>query len=93
MNLRIPLLVIALVTLGGCNTNPGGLSDAEFNSLSPDRKAKLRMEQQTLNEERMMHSEHQMDRYERNKAQHDWQHEAERDAAEAMQGKDLSGLK
>ena len=93
MNSRTSIIILAIITLGGCNTNPGGLSDAEFNSLSPDRKAELRMEQETLNEERMMHSEQQMDRYQRNKGQHNWQHEAERDAAEAMQGKDLSGLK
>ena len=40
-----------------------------------------------------MNSEQQIDRYQHNKEQHNWQHEAERDAAEAMQGKDLSGLK
>jgi hypothetical protein len=66
MPIRIPLLAIVLISLGGCNTNPGGLSDADFNALSPDRKAELRMEQQMLDEERMMHSEQQMDRYRRN---------------------------
>ena len=91
MKYPIPL-ILAAVAVGGCQSNPGGLSDDEFNSLSPDRKAELRMEQQTLNEERSMHIEQQMDRNRSYQQQHDYQHEAERDAAEAMKGKDLSGL-
>ena len=94
MNYRVSsLLIIATLATAGCQGNPGGLSDREFNSLSPDRKAELRMEQETLNEERTMRVEQEMDRYDRNSNQHDWQNEAERDAAEAMRGKDLSGLK
>jgi hypothetical protein len=51
------------------------------------------MEQETLNEERSMRIDEEMDRYDRNSHQNNWQNEAERDAADAMRGKDLSGLK
>ena len=93
MNYRLSsLIVVTSIALGGCQGNPGGLSDAEFNRLSPDRKAELRMEQETLNEERTRRIEHEMDSYDRNSSHNSLNDEARKDMNEAMRGKDLSGL-
>jgi len=70
MNYRLSLLCASAILLGGCQSNPGGLSDEEFNSLPPDRKAELRMEQETLNEERSMHIDQEIDRMNRNNKHH-----------------------
>jgi len=94
MNYRAPFVIIlASLALGGCQGNPGGLSDREFERLSPDRKAELRMEQETLNEERSMRVDEQMDRYDRNSRDDDLTRAAEREVEKDMRGVDLSGLK
>lgn len=94
MKMSLPLIILASLALAGCQSNPGGLTDQEYNSLSADRKAELRMEQESLNEERAMRIDEEVDRINRDSQQsHGWNHEARRDLDDAMKGKDLSGLK
>ena len=94
MNYRIPFtIILASLTLGGCQSNPGGLSDAEFNRLPADRKAELRMKQETLDEERSMRIEQEMDRYDRNSRQDNFQQIGEDELKKDMRGVDLSNIK
>ena len=69
MNYRVTTLIIAVgLALVGCQTvPPGGLSEEQFNSLSPDRQAELRMEQETVNEQRTQRIDEEVDRINRTK--------------------------
>lgn len=65
---------IALSIFSSCApTYPGGLSEAEWNSLSPDRKAELNLRQQQLDATRLSNVESEMLRAEQRR-EHDQQH-------------------
>jgi PBP1b-binding outer membrane lipoprotein LpoB len=70
MKYRLSMLAVSALILGGCQGNPGGLNDYEYNSLSPDRKAELKMEQETLNENRMMRIDEEVDSINRDNDKH-----------------------
>jgi len=88
------IAVVGSVLVSSCSMHPGGLSDQEWNSLSPARRAELTMQQQALAErqyhdmEQQMHWENQ-DKEEQQK----WDREAKKDAEKAMKPYKKGSLK
>jgi len=83
----VPALVFSSL-LASCSLHPGGLSDAEWNSLSPARRAELTMQQQALSERQyhdMQQNEH-WKKEDQNSSNDYWQREAKKDAHKAMKG-------
>ena len=50
--------IIGSLIITSCGMHPGGLSDEEWNSLSPSRRASLTMQQESLTE-RQIHDSQQ----------------------------------
>jgi len=81
------------VLLSSCSLHPGGLSDQEWNSLSPARRAELTMQQQALSERQYHDMQQDMHWQKMDKAQDNWDREARKDANNAMRGYKKSNLK
>ena len=72
--------VVSSVLITSCGFHPGGLSDEEWNSLSPSRRAELTMQQEALTE-RQVHDSQQSSHWQKedNNYENKWDKEVRKD--------------
>jgi hypothetical protein len=74
------LAAVSSIVIASCSFHPGGLSDEEWNSLSPARRAELTMQQQSLTE-RQVHDSQENSHWQKqdNNNGNKWDNEASKD--------------